>query len=110
MFNEFALTLSLIQDIPFIQNMVSTLTLALATEPLYQMLREKLRGLSAGGIKSDSKEKFFWTLYRTWTFNPISTLTLCLISRNYELAYNLIPRFSLISLEISDLLELANLV
>ena len=58
----------------------------------------------------DSKEKFFITLYRTWTFNPISTLTLCLISRNYELAYNVVQRFAIMNLDIPDILELANLV
>lgn len=43
--------------------MVSTLTLELATDSLYSLLREKLRGLSRGGIPDDTKEKFFWTLY-----------------------------------------------
>jgi vacuole morphology and inheritance protein 14 len=76
--------------------MIETLTLTLAASPSYKSLRDKLRGISVGqtGVSCDSKEKFFLTLYKTWCYNPISTITLCLMSRNYELAFNLIPRFT----------------
>ena len=40
----------------------------------------------------------------------MATLTLCLISRNYELAYNLIPRFTMVEIDTSRLIQLGNLV
>ena len=57
-----------------------------------------------------SKEELFFALFKTWAFNPVSTLTLCLLTRNYELAYRLMPRFSLIEMDISKLIALGSLV
>ncbi len=58
----------------------------------------------------ESKEALFETLYNTWCVSPVATLTLCLISRNYELAYNLIPRFTMVEIDTSRLIQLGNLV
>jgi vacuole morphology and inheritance protein 14 len=40
----------------------------------------------------------------------VATLTLCLLSRNFELAYNLIPRFTMVEIDIIRLMQLGNLV
>jgi vacuole morphology and inheritance protein 14 len=78
--------------------MIETLTLALAASPLYSTLRENLKGKTKPDFV-ENKEKLFLFLYQTWCYNPVSTLTLCLMSRNYELAYNLIPRFTMIEMD-----------
>ena len=49
-------------------------------------------------------------MWPTWSFNPVSTLVLCLMSRNYELAYRLIPRFTEIEMDTEKLIALGNLV
>jgi vacuole morphology and inheritance protein 14 len=50
------------------------------------------------------------TLYKTWCISPVASLTLCLVARNYELAYNLIPRFTMVELDTARLIQLGNLV
>ena len=40
----------------------------------------------------------------------MSTLTLCLLSKNYELAYRLIPRFTQIEMDTPKLIALGSLV
>jgi vacuole morphology and inheritance protein 14 len=57
-----------------------------------------------------TKEELFFKLFKTWSYNPISTLTLCLLSKNYELAYNLIPRFTEIEMDTPKLIALGSLV
>jgi len=90
---EFALQIGQQADIAFVQEMIETLTLTLAASPMERPLREKLRG-NAPTVCAPDKVALFMSLYETWCYNPISTLTLCLLSQNYELAYNLIPLFS----------------
>jgi len=57
-----------------------------------------------------TKEELFFKLFKTWSYNPISTLTLCLLSKNYKLAYNLIPRFTMIEMDTPKLIALGSLV
>ena len=89
--------------------MIETLTITLASNPLYEDFRCKLRGKAPTQFVQ-SKEALFETLYKTWCVSPVATLTLCLISRNYELAYNLIPRFTMVEIDTSRLIQLGNLV
>jgi vacuole morphology and inheritance protein 14 len=83
--------------------MVETLTLAVAASPLYAKLRDKLSGKISTEYLNNRNE-LFTTLYNTWCYNPISTLTLCLLSRNYELAYNLIPKFAGLEIDTAKLI------
>lgn len=76
---------------------------------MYEDFRNKLRGKEPTQFV-DSKEQLFFTLYKTWCLSPVATLTLCLISRNYELAYNLIPRFTMVELDTTRLIQLGNVV
>jgi len=76
---------------------------------MYEDFRSKLRGKAPTQFVK-SKEVLFETLYKTWCVSPVATLTLCLISRNYELAYNLIPRFTMVEIDTSRLIQLGNLV
>ena len=69
--------------------MIETLTFAIASAQFYKPLRDKLSGSIPTQI-ADSRESLFLHLYNSWCINPISTLTLCLLTRKYELAYNLL--------------------
>ena len=96
-------------DLSFAQDLIETLTITLAANPMYEDFRNKLRGKEPTQFV-DSKEQLFFTLYKTWCLSPVATLTLCLISRNYELAYNLIPRFTMVELDTTRLIQLGNVV
>ena len=90
---EFASKLENHHDLTFSQELIERLTLVIAASPYYKSLRAILMGKAKPEYAS-SKEELFFTLFKTWSYNPISTLTLCLLSRNYKLAYRLIPRFT----------------
>ena len=96
-------------DLDFAQKLIETLTIALAANPLYEDFRAKLRGKKPTQFVA-SKEVLFYKLYRTWCISPVATLTLCLLSRNYELGYNLIPRFTIVEIDTTKLIQLGNLV
>ena len=85
------------------------MTISLCANPLYEPLRAKLRGKERTEIV-ETKEELFETLFRTWCVSPVSTLTLCMLSRNYELAYNLIPRFTIVEIDTARLIQLGNFV
>ncbi|CDW77902.1 vac14 family protein [Stylonychia lemnae] len=108
-FLEFANILKDIPDLYFVQDMIETLTITIAADHNYEGFRNKLRG-KKGTEFVQSKEQLFYNLYKTWCYSPISTLTLCLMSRNYELAYNLIQRFTMIELDTTRQIQLGNLV
>ena len=88
---------------------MGTLTISLCANPHYEQLRAKLRGKEPTEVV-ESKEVLFETLFNTWCVSPVSTLTLCLLSRNFELAYNLIPRFTMVEIDTLRLIQLGNLV
>ena len=83
--------------------MIETLTMTLCASPLEVSLREKIRGIRPTDYTT-GRDELFMSLFETWSYNSISTLTLCLLSGNYELAYNLIPRISLEVLDASKLI------
>jgi len=99
----------ILTDLGFAQNLIETLTITLSANPLYEDFRAKLKGKEPTKFVS-SKEELFETLYKTWCISPVATLTLCLLSRNFELAYNLIPRFTMVDLDLTRLMQLGNLV
>ena len=108
-FMEFAGKLENHPDLIFCQELIERLTLVIAASPYYKTLR----GILMGKVKPEyakTKEQLFFSLFKTWSYNPISTLTLCLLSRNYELAYRLIPRFTQIEMDTPKLIALGSLV
>ena len=86
---EFATIFQKMSDLGFVQDMIETLTFAIAASPFYKALRGKLWGSVPTDFAKD-KEDLFLQLYNSWCLNPISTLILCLLSQKYELAYNLL--------------------
>ena len=115
-FSEFAIEIRNYDDIMFVGFIIETLDLILAGSDDYKSLRDIL------GRKNDDREKqvFFKTLFQTWWFknfsgtkciNPISSLTLCLTSRKYKLAFELLLWIcKKISLTKDNMIQLWNLV
>jgi vacuole morphology and inheritance protein 14 len=95
-------------DLSFVQDMIETLTFAIAASPFYQALRCKLFGSTPTDFAKD-KEDLFLHLYNSWCLNPISTLILCLMSQKYELAYNLVGHLT-VELDSKQLTQLGTVV
>lgn len=109
MFIEFAGELVNHKDLTFCQEMIERLTLVIAASPFYKSLRSVLMGKLKPEFVA-SKEELFYRLFKTWSYNPISSLTLCLLSKNYKLAYNLLPRFTVMEMDTNKLIALGSLV
>ena len=78
-------------DIYFISSMIKILDIFLLTYKETEELRKLLKNLKWKNKSNSNKEHdFFYKLYSTWCFNPISLLILCMISEHFELSYNLI--------------------
>ena len=76
---EFATIFQNIQDLQFVQDMIETLTFSISAAPLNKAFRMKLFGQIPTDFAKD-KEDLFIHLYNSWCMNPISALTLCLLS------------------------------
>jgi len=69
--------------------MINILDIFLLTYNETEPLRVILKNLKKK--KGNSEEKiFFEKIFTTWSFNPVSTLVLCIISEYFELSYHLI--------------------
>jgi vacuole morphology and inheritance protein 14 len=90
---EFASIFHGIEDLQFVQDMIETLTFTISAAPMNKAFRMKLFGQIPTDFAKD-REDLFIHLFNSWCINPISTLTLCLLSQKYELAYNLISLFT----------------
>ena len=72
-------------DQDFALSMVDILNTILLTSPELFDLRNSLKEFN-----SPESYSLFVCLYKTWCHNPIATVALCLLSQNYEHAYNLV--------------------
>jgi vacuole morphology and inheritance protein 14 len=85
---KFADVLLRMKDYEFVSNMINILDIFLLTYKETDVLRKLLKN---SWRKKDTEEKeFFEKLFATWSFNPISTLILCIISEYFELSYYLL--------------------
>jgi vacuole morphology and inheritance protein 14 len=92
-------------DLEFTQEMVNILnTILLTSNELFE-LRNNLKE-----FKCEKSHKLFTFLYKTWSFNPIATISLCLLSQNYHHAYDLITLFANIEITIQLLTTIDKLV
>jgi vacuole morphology and inheritance protein 14 len=93
---KFSDVLLKIRDYDFISNMLNILDIFLVTyketEPLRNTLRKyrKLIKSKDSNSESQSTRDFFEKIFTAWSFNPVSTLVLCIISEFFELSYHLI--------------------
>ena len=107
---EFAQKLDSHQDLVFVQELVERLTFVIVASNSYSKLRSVLMGKTATTEYASSKEQLFFALFKTWSYNPVSTLTLCLLTKNYELAYRLMPRFTMMEIDTQTLIMLGSLI
>lgn len=89
-------------DISFVRMVIYSLTTNLITSPELSSLRKKLR--------SGEDWAFFVTLFKSWSYNPISLVSMCLVSENYELAYSVLQNYVDYDLTVNDLLQIDILV
>lgn len=104
-FQMFAQILSNEKNSDFAISMVDILNTILLTSSELFELRNSLK-------EFNSKESYslFTCLYKTWCHNPIATVALCLLSQNYEHAYNLVNLFGDIEITLDLLITIDKLV
>ncbi|XP_050729844.1 protein VAC14 homolog isoform X2 [Eriocheir sinensis] len=92
-------------DLIFASKMVQTLSSILLTSKELFLLRRQLKDLS-----SPESCELFVKLYRSWSHNPVATLTLCLLTQNYTHAATLVHVFGDIEVTADFLVEVDKLV
>jgi len=90
LFVTFAESLLKFEDPIFISTMVQTLDFLLLTESDLGQLRRKLKSFKFDKENEEDNTKLFTSLFNTWVYNPVATLTLCFLTHQYELAFNII--------------------
>lgn len=92
-------------DSEFCSLMVQTLNLILLTSIEFADMRRSLKDL----LNSEHR-KLFVRLYKSWSHNPASTFSLCLIAEAYDHAYDLVCKFSELEITVNFLVEIDKLV
>lgn len=90
------------EDIIFNRMMVQILSTNLMTASEVGSLRKILR--------KDEDSMFFSTLFKWWCHNPVSVISLCLVSEKYELAYSVLQAYVDYDLGLNDFIQLDVLV
>jgi vacuole morphology and inheritance protein 14 len=93
------------KSLQFASVMIRSLNIILLTSPELFHMRMELRDL-----QSPDDWRLFTVLYQSWCHNPVATVTLCLLTQNYEHASELIENFNDINVTASLLGELDRLV
>mmetsp|Transcript_9889 Transcript_9889/g.19418 ORF Transcript_9889/g.19418 Transcript_9889/m.19418 type:complete len:729 (+) Transcript_9889:206-2392(+) len=106
-------------DMDFAHLMVQTLNLILLTGPELGAFRARLKRswrLCCGEEVCEDKEmmqedkQVFITLYKTWCFDPVATLSLCLLAQSYHLSSMLVTRLADTHVTVGFLMEIDKLV
>ncbi len=84
----FADELVKMKDFEFISSMLNILDIFLITYKETESVRQSLRNYH--NSKDEEGKNFFKKIFTAWCFNPISTLSLCIISQHFALSYYLI--------------------
>ncbi|VDK77087.1 unnamed protein product [Litomosoides sigmodontis] len=92
-------------DTEFVSQMVALLNGILLTSSELFELRKQLRTL-----ESEACINLFESLYRTWAFQPIALLGLCVLSQNYEHASVLARHLWKVDITVDVLIEIDRLV
>ncbi|VDN83939.1 unnamed protein product [Brugia pahangi] len=96
-------------DTGFISQMVALLNGILLTSSELFELRKQLRTLESEAILKTCIN-LFESLYRTWAFQPIALLGLCVLSQNYEHASILVRHLWKVDVTVDVLIEIDRLV
>lgn len=93
------------EDLRFASHMVQTLNTILLTSTELFELRNHLKDL-----KTEESCSLFCCLYRSWCHNPVATISLCLLTQNYQHACHLLHLFSDLEVTVDFLTEIDKLV
>ncbi|XP_045617468.1 protein VAC14 homolog [Procambarus clarkii] len=93
------------ENLTFASEMVQTLSSILLTSKELFSLRIQLKDLS-----TPESCQLFVNLYRSWSHNSVATLTICLLTQNYEHAATLVHAFGDIEVTTDFLVEVDKLV
>ncbi|KAI1285478.1 Protein VAC14 -like protein [Halotydeus destructor] len=93
------------EDLSFAYIMVQNVNKILFTSSELFELRSQLKDL-----QTDESCSLFCCLYRTWCHSPVATLSLCLLTKNYKHACDLIMIFGDLDITIEFLAEVDQLV
>ncbi|KAG0727236.1 Protein VAC14 [Chionoecetes opilio] len=93
------------EDLIFASKMVQTLSSILLTSKELFSLRIQLKDLA-----TPESCELFVKLYRSWSHNPVASLTLCLLTQNYTHAATLVHAFGDIEVTADFLVEVDKLV
>jgi vacuole morphology and inheritance protein 14 len=93
------------EDLRFAYTIVQTLNTILLTSSELFELRSQLKCL-----KTDESCSLFCCLYRTWCHSPVATVSLCLLTKNYKHACDLLLLFGDLNLTLEFLSEIDQMV
>lgn len=93
------------EDLKFASTMVQTLNTILLTSAELFQLRNQLKDLH-----TQESCTLFCCLYRSWSHNPVATVSLCFLTQNYKHAYDLIQKFGDLEVTVDFLMEVDKLV
>ncbi|TIA88646.1 hypothetical protein E3P81_03381 [Wallemia ichthyophaga] len=92
-------------DFDFVSFLIQKLTIVLITAPELSDLRKSLKN-----IETDQDKSLFCKIYKSWSHNPISVFTLCLLSQNYQHASELLYIISDLHVNVDLLVQVDKLV
>eukprot|EP01147_Barroeca_monosierra_P001251 gene1251-4460_t len=89
----------------FAWTLIQNLNIILLTSTEVTALREELKKLQSNQIR-----QLFCELYRSWSHNPIATLSLCILTQVYDHAADLLQEFSELEITMPLLIEVDRLI
>lgn len=89
-YTKFADTLLKCKDIAFISEMICQLNIFLLTDISSKDVRVALTRYRQENLIDKDIKAFFEKIFTVWSYNPIATLILCVISEYFELSFHLI--------------------
>ncbi|CAG8549863.1 5288_t:CDS:10, partial [Ambispora leptoticha] len=104
-YRSFAEILEKEEDLEFASTMVQNLNIILITSPELSDLRKRLKSL-----ETKDGQMLFTVLYKSWSHNPVSTFSLCLLAQAYEHAANLLQSFAELDITVNLLIQIDKLV
>ena len=106
-------------SLEFVSTMVQTLNLILLTASELHGLRVLLAEAFDRSSSDDSKatkeedesaNDLFDTLFKCWCHSPVATFSFCLLARAYEVAFDLVQKFSELDVSVGFLMQIDKLV
>eukprot|EP01060_Flectonema_neradi_P026722 TRINITY_DN3596_c0_g1_i1.p1 TRINITY_DN3596_c0_g1~~TRINITY_DN3596_c0_g1_i1.p1 ORF type:complete len:710 (+),score=133.44 TRINITY_DN3596_c0_g1_i1:94-2130(+) len=106
LFRMLARILSGVPNLAFVSSMVTSLNLILLTSPELLPFRNILKR----GLEDQQASELFKDLYYCWSYNAVSLVSLCLISKAYKHSYELIRAFGEQEITVATLVQIDKLV